>query len=1023
MNNLEIYKASAGSGKTFRLAVEFIKTILTKPPDFKHILFITFTNKATNEMKSRVLEVLFDLSAGSETSGYLAILKKELPNDINIPKQAGKALHLILNDFSYFNISTIDSFFQKLLRNFIRELNLRFDFTVELNTEQTKEEIYNRLIQRMAGNKMLREWVTGMMYQKLGNDKGWNLKMDIMETTSEVFKEFFQQQKDKISFSSGELIKVKKSLDTYEKNHLEILSQHGKTFSEAMRQCGLDFSDFYYGLRGIGGFFNKLGKINQTKIIPVLNSYATKTQEEEKWFTHIPDGITDTDIDRFHKILLATTEDLKQFGPVLSGVLAVNKNFYRQGILTFIYDIFREYAAEKNLFYLPQTGLLIRKIIGDNPQPIIYEKIGNYFNQMMIDEFQDTSDLQYLNFKPLIAEIISAEENSAMVVGDIKQSIYRWRNANWNLLKETIKTDFRNYFKENSLQHNYRSAKAIVNFNNVFFQFAATQRDTTYSTSVFSEIYPTQPDDFQIFTKSHQGFVSLEGLSKEDFSEKVPEKTIAFIKELQDNGYQARDIALLIRRNTEATQLANILIEAQKTNDDANGLYNFKFISNEALRLVSSHVVNFLIDTLRYLLFPENELLLTQIKKNWFQLFHTEEDTCPHKWLSDRNFTEEILQKLNTCQAQRTVISLYELSEFIVKTFELNRLTNQTSFLKGVLDKIFEFENKNGNRLAEFISWWNQNGKNFKVFFSPEQDALQILTIHKSKGLQFPVVIIPFANWEIKKNSTLWVKSDLPPFNGNYFFVQTSAIQNSVFEEYAQQEELETIVDNLNMLYVAFTRPQTVLKVFFNTEAKSNYTSKWINEFVTIQGKDGIFEEGHLTTPPSQNDTVSLNTYQLDTTEITQNDFIFSQLPVTPTQGEKQKQGEMIHGILQRIKTKADINRVLQQQNFTASENSRIIRAFFTEGFKNELFSDWFSDKWTIYNERNLVNKNGNIIRPDRLLVRDSQAVVIDFKTGEPYTHYYEQIMEYVTTVKQLGFKSANGYLVYLSPFKIEQVI
>ena len=1025
MKNLKIYKASAGSGKTFRLTVEFIKTILLRPAEYRHILAITFTNKATNEMKSRILEVLYNLSTDKPDDSYFDVLKKELPKTINISKQANKALHLILNDFSYFNVSTIDSFFQKLLRNFIRELNLRFDFTVELNTDQTKEDIYNRLIQQVAENKILRRWLTDMMHQKLGNDKGWNLKADILATTSEVFKEFFQQQKDKISFSAKELTKAKKDFDLYEKEHLLKLAEHGNKFEKTMLITGLHYEDFYYGLRGIGGFFKNLTQAPKTKIIPELNTYSTKTLEEGKWFTKIPAGVFESDIEAFHSILLAAIKDIDDFGAVLRGVIAVNKNFYKQGILTFIYDIFKEYTTENNLFYLPQSGLLIRKIIGNNPQPIIYEKIGNYFNQMMIDEFQDTSDLQYLNFKPLIAEIISDEENSALVVGDVKQSIYRWRNANWNLLKETIKTDFKNYFEENNLRHNFRSAETIVSFNNLFFQFAATQRDTATNTTIFSEIYPTKPEEFQIGTKTHRGFVSLEGLSKEDFIDDVPEKTIAFIKELQDAGYRARDIALLVRRNVETSRLADILIAAQTENNAEGGHYNFKFISDEALQLISSPVVNLLIDILQYLNTPDNNLLLTQIKKSWVYLFRNTETPSPQKWLYDKNLESDILEKIDLCRNQQVSMSLYELSQFVIKTFGLNHLQDQMLFLKGATDKIFDFETKNGNRFPEFIRWWEQNAGNFKVFFSPEQDAIQILTIHKSKGLQFPAVIMPFADWQIKNTDSLWVKSNLPPFNGNYFFVPTAAVRGSVFDDYVHREELETLVDNLNMLYVAFTRPETVLKVFYNTEAKKNYSSKWIMEFVATHGKDGIFEKGQLTTPPSKDNETTINSYQLNPDKLPSGERknIFSRLAIDTTSRKEQIRGETIHDILQHIKTKADIERVITQQKFSAPENSKIIHAFFNEGFKNKMFADWFSDKWIVYNERDFVNTEGHIIRPDRLLVKDKTAIVIDFKTGESHPKYHKQILEYTGTVKQLGFDTVSGYLVYLSPFKIEQVV
>jgi len=1027
MKNLKIYKASAGSGKTFRLTVEFIKTVLVKPADFKHILAITFTNKATNEMKSRILEVLFNLSTGKEKEGYYEVLKKELPQNINIPKQASKALRLILNDFSYFNISTIDSFFQNLLRNFIRELNLRFDFTVELDTEQTKEAVYSQLIQQMAENKMLRKWITGMMYQNLENNKNWNLKSDILNITSEVFKEFFQQQKENISFTPGELLKKKEELDKYEDLKLTELLQHASEFDNLMISYGLDYGDFYYGTKGVGGFFNKLSEIEATKIIPELNSYSTKTLEEKKWFTKIPAGITDEVINQFDVIFHAAVEDINKFGKILNGVIAVNKNFYEQGILTFIYSIFKVYAAENNLFFLPQTGLLISKIIGDNPQPIIYEKIGNYFNQMMIDEFQDTSDIQYQNFKPLINEIVSSEENSALVVGDVKQSIYRWRNTNWNLLKESIQKDFKDYFTQENLQKNYRSAKTIVDFNNKFFQFSANLHDKTSGTTLFSDIYPTNPDDFQIDTKKHQGFISVEGLPQINFTEEASKKTIAFIKVLQDKGYQARDIALLVRKNNEATTLANFLIKAQTDNDTEGKSYNFKFISNEALLLTTSPLVNLLIDVLRYLTVQENELLLTQIKKYWVSLTKDEKSQSPYLWLYDKDIHNSILDKIDYCKSQREKSSLFELNQIIISTFELDTHINQIAFLKGTMDKIFDFEIKNGNQPYEFIKWWDQNSSKFKVFFSQEQDAIQIYTIHKAKGLQFPVVIFPFANWMIKKENKLWVKSDLPPFNGKYYHVRNNkALQNSIFEKDAHGEELNTFVDNLNLLYVTFTRPETVLKVFFNTETNTNFTSKWIMSFVEAYGENNIFEKGALNRSLPKDHKEIVNAYKITKSEAIQKkntNLISSRLASSPSIDSKQMQGEIIHNILQQVYTKTDIERVLRQQNFLSPENTKIIRNFFDVGFKNDLFLDWFSEKWTVYNEYNLINDTGKIIRPDRLLVKDNQAIIIDFKTGEAHPHYHEQVKAYTTTIKQLGFEIVNGYLIYLSPFKIEQVV
>jgi ATP-dependent exoDNAse (exonuclease V) beta subunit len=281
---------------------------------------------------------------------------------------------------------------------------------------------------------------------------------------------------------------------------------------------------------------------------------------------------------------------------------------------------------------------------------------------------------------------------------------------------------------------------------------------------------------------------------------------------------------------------------------------------------------------------------------------------------------------------------------------------------------------------------------------------------------------MPFADWKIRKTETLWVRSELPPFNNNYFFTSTSSLPESVFDNYARNEELETLIDNINLLYVAFTRPQTVLKIFYNTEAGKNSSSRWITEFVNEYGKNNIFEKGHLIKLLSQDNKTGNNTYKINFNESFYNKSIFNLLIVKPDHGKKQIKGETLHEILRHIKTQTDVEKIITQQNSLTPENRIIIRDFFNEGFKNEMFTEWFSNKWSIYNERNIIDNEGHVIRPDRLLIKDKTAIVIDFKTGKPHPDYHKEILIYAETVKQLGFDTVNGYLVYLYPFKIEQV-
>jgi len=1018
MANLIIYKASAGSGKTFRLIIDFLKKILVNPSAFKQVLTITFTNKATNEMKSRILETLFSLSKG-DNNEYLKKLKNELPAHINIKQQAQKSLHSILNNFSFFNVITIDSFFQKILRSFIRELNMNFDFSLEIDSEAAKEEIYNMLIREIAKDSLLRNWIISRVRQKINDNSNWKLKKDILEISSVVFSEFFQQEKDKISFLPKELVKEKEVLDKKEKEYMAKIEKYAKAFNQLMTDLGLQYTDFYQGKNGVGSFFEKLINISKLKVLPKPNKYTKTTLSDKKWFTKQPKKITDSEIAKFHNILTETIDNFY----ILQNILIVKRNFFMQGILTYIYDMFKRYTAENNLFFLQQTGIIIKKIIGDKPQPMFYEKIGTYFTTITIDEFQDTSDLQYVNFKPLIEEIISSEENKVIVVGDVKQSIYRWRNANWYLLKDVIKSDFKNQIQEKTLDVNYRSSGDIVNFNNSFFQFIASNIGKEQECKKFSDIYPVKESDFQKVDKKHKGFVSLVGLPKTNYAETAAEKTIEFIKELQDKNYSAHDIAILVRYNKDALNMAQTLIAAQKKYDN-NNQYNFKFISNEVLKLNSSLVVNLLIDVLHYLS-QENKLLLTQIKKRYISLLQNTENLSPEKWLYDNKFEKEILQKINDCSAKQETVSLYELCQLIITTFFLDTYDEQLLFLRGAMDKIFEFENKNGNRLIDFLNWWDKNSDKFKVFFSQEQDAIQILTIHQSKGLEFPVVIIPFADWTYKKDKSLWMSGIYPFDKDKYYLInlQNEMIDNPIFSETITKNNIENLIDNLNLMYVAFTRPKTVLKVFYNEESKKNSISQWITNFIKDKGANNKFEKGELIHKSDTQKNINQTFKQLEISRNNENTSLLNMLAMSDSETQEQIQGKIIHNILQQIQTKNDIELVIRRQEFLSPENSSIIRNFFKTGLKSEKFSDWFSDQWTVYNEQEFINTQGHIIRPDRVIIKNNHVVVIDFKTGKSQPYHSEQVTIYGNTMKELGFHNVQVFLVYINPFEIKQVI
>ncbi len=843
---LTVYKASAGSGKTFQLVVEYIRLLLKNPGNYSHILAVTFTNKATNEMKTRILEQLNNLATGQK-SDYIEHLQEGTNyTESEIRTKAKTALKNILHDYNRFSISTIDSFTQRTIKAFNREMGISPNFMLELDNDLILAEATDRLLAKIDKDKKLLKWLKSFSKEKIEDNKSQRIDDSIKSLGKELFKEKFQ-----VFFpEDGESVFSRKNLKSFGKeingiivNFENTIKSLAKKAIELMNSNNLSVEDFAYGKSGVAGFLVSL--LNDPAKEPgkrVLDAAA----ESEKWYTKKSPKAME-----IHR--LAETE----LQPLLNKILeyinkneqnyytacVVQKQFRTLGILTDLKEEIKLLLQEKGLLQLSDANLLLSKIIGQSDSPFIYEKTGNYYHHFMLDEFQDTSGLQWQNFKPLIINSL-AEGYQNLLVGDVKQSIYRWRNSDWNILARQINSEFYESQRvDKTLAENWRSDKNIIYFNNSVFetlkvvfenyQFPCIDDPDNNFLGKFQTVYQSISQKLGNPDKAGNGFVNISFLPEEEFEEQSLDLLIGQVKQLQDSGIKASEIAILIRANREGATIIKKFLEA--ANQSENSAYNLSVISNESLFLYASQGVLLIINVIRILIDSENEIIKVALFNQWMNWLKPElykqntseythfdfafENVANHNWLDNFHqlFESELSTKIEEIRQKVLLSSLDETITQIASLFQLFEIETELPFIQTLIDKAGELKTTLSNDLSNLLFWWEEQGFKTSVNVNEEVDSIRLLTVHKSKGLEFKAVLIPFFNWKTSisgQNSPIhWVRPQNEPFNQFPLLPVKHGLQmkKSQFSFEYNEEIVNTYIDVFNLIYVAFTRAKSAL--------------------------------------------------------------------------------------------------------------------------------------------------------------------------------------------------------------------
>ena len=1080
---LTIYKASAGSGKTFTLSVEYIKLLIKDPQSYRSTLAVTFTNKATEEMKLRILSQLYGIwKLLPDSKSYIDKIKEDLDvTEEYMSERAGIALHNIVHNYSYFRIETIDSFFQSVLRNLARELDLTANLRIELNDYQIERNAVDELINSLDENSELLTWIMEYIRENMDDDKDWNVIGNIKRFGENIFREYYKTNSKKLNerlLEEGFFKQYTTKLRQM-RNEAEVEMQNeAAQFFDALNHNGIEIDDLNNGKNGPAGYFIKIKKgiYNNT----IVNKRLQKVLDEGSESSWVKQKSSKETQDIVRELANSTltplvhhAEDVRQKNWYIYGSAVLTLRHLNQlRLLNSIENKVRMMNVEQNRFLLCDTHTLLHSLIRDTDSPFIFEKIGNYLENIMIDEFQDTSTVQWQNFKVLLEECMShGEQQGNLIVGDVKQSIYRWRSGDWRMLNN-IEREFpylNSMLNVCSLDTNYRSSRRVITFNNAFFKRAseleyADQKSSTPDTSSPEQLKKAYSDVAQkvpSFRDNH-GYVSINLLPNEDYRQQALQKTAEAVSLLLDSGANYSDIAILVRSNDIIQLIAEFF---------ANELPDVKIVSDEAFRLDSSVSVNIIVNAMLWLTHPDNILAKAYIAKAYqtYVLEKSEQET--NKLLATAEGIDSALPcALIDKRNDLLTMPIFELAEQIYTLFNIGNIKGEDAYLYAFYDALTDFIANNTADIDSFVEEWNDSIAE-KTIQASAIDGIRIITIHQSKGLEFEHVVIPFCDWTLEKGNTIWCTPQVEPYNELPLIpVDFCAIQmkGTIYEFDYNEEHLQNCVDNLNLLYVAFTRAASSLFVIAQrgTPSSRSYIVEQAITDIKLEGSslDGdpsdkkaelLFSYGELEivetkakkksdnifTPEVENMNVDMATFS-NKVEFKQSnksrDFVADDDENTDDDDRKQlsyiKTGKILHYLFSTINTTDDIDTSLAQLDMDglieeSDTNIKRLHDMLHKRFSNRQVADWFSSRWTLFNECTILDYDAATDtvrehRPDRVMKdeKTGEVVIVDFKFGSPRPEYVEQVNRYKALTQDMGYPNVKGYLWFVYSNRIEEV-
>ena len=746
--------------------------------------------------------------------------------------------------------------------------------------------------------------------------------------------------------------------------------------------------------------------------------------------------------------------------------------FNTLGILSDVNNRMQAYRRDANMLFLSDTKELLNKIIADSESPFIYEKIGSRLNHFMIDEFQDTSTMQWNNFRPLLQESLASGCYN-LIVGDVKQSIYRWRNSDWRLLEEQIEEDFSApNIQQHVLETNWRSDGNVVTFNNNFFKHAATVlqaeyvgtdeeiQDNEYYSTKIESAYSQVSQNIAPIREADAGRVSINFIEQEKgvkWNEESLEQLPFILEKLQDDGFQLKDIAILVRKGKEAVAVSERLLQYKDDHPDSE--YKYDFISNEALLLTNSSCVKAVVALLQYINSPHEKTIQVRAIYEYYR-FTTKMNASDIFDNYVQQYTDDLPDELKQKLVAVLSLPLYELAEALFELVKEATAPTDTVYIQAFLDLINEYSARKTADLNGFLMWWDEV-KEKKSLFSPDnQDAIQLMTIHKSKGLQFGAVILPFVNWtfepDYQRAPIMWCKPKVAPFNdlGVVPVKYNKKLASTIFKQEYLEEKLYSFIDNLNLLYVAFTRPKHRLIVTApkpkNLNAIKNVSdllwhsvnasvlSKTTDEVVEVEDSEGVKQEklsfnygeakkldkSHKKDEKDVEDEAVLTSWQ-STPFRNRLKMRLSGIGYFSDDGTRNF-GTLMHEIVSEIHTLDDLDGALEKRvlsgELTIQEKQDLFHELF-ESLSLPQVQDWYSSNYRVLNEQQVLHPTMNFIRPDRVMIKDDKVVIVDYKFGESIeSKYVKQVQNYARSIRSMGYANVEGYLFYVKLHKVVKV-
>lgn len=1055
---LTIYKASAGSGKTFRLTYEYLELLFRDPVRYRHILAVTFTNKAAREMKSRILLRLYRLSVlkEDETSDDLEQLTKAIGvGRRRIIDQAGDLLVRMLNDYSRFSVGTIDRFFQQVIRAFTREIGLQSGFNLELDTDRVLGESVDRMFTDLSEDEQLRNWFILMAEYRIRNDKSWNFRSDMESLGRNLFREKFQALTAESEWVSREGLKTfMDQLDHIREEAASKMRDEARRAVDRVRENGYELTCFQQRSRSLAVTLDKIASGEKEEL---TDAQKKGRDDISKWLSgKESDPGKESLVTGF---LMPALAKVYEYSVVITSVDSVRPHLYALGILNDLGERIREVTSEKNLFMLSDASRFLRGLIGDNPTPFVYEKIGHVYDHIMLDEFQDTSWFQWENFRPLLEHTMAGGHDN-LLVGDVKQSIYRWRNSDWKILAEKAATAFPGQHVEvETLRQNWRSFENIVRFNNALFdtvpgivrelaaaEIANSRVDREFRVhwmNLLEKAYgDTRQEVAQPFRESG-GYIRTEILEEEgsDFKELALNRLPGWIDTILAAGYRPGDIAILVRKNQEGARVASTLMEHQ-----------VPFVSNDSLFLYKNVAVKFLVSVLRWLNQPDDALNNLHVK--YFHNLVTAGETGDslHGILEPGTPVNRFISTEKTALYRR--LPLFELVEQLIDDFGLDQRPSDLPYLQAMQDMILDMQRRDSLSLHQFLVYWDEHGHKKAIQVSEGQDAIRIMTLHKAKGLEFKAVIVPFCDWDLGpsggNDDMIWVDTTGTPFHAIPILpVRIGRKLNDTFFAAEFMEELMmTFMDNLNLLYVAMTRAEEVLITGIPGPPKKNPTKAGHLVVAFLESgpadhqpelqktEENGYEVYSLgTLPEKQEEEVPVDpSWQLDDYPVViRNDrlrlHLKSDVYFLENEDEHPSRldyGTMMHEIFSRIETEEDVPKVLasmKREGLLREEDRLRLQDLVTRKLETAGAQRWFSGEGVVINERDIFMAGGEAYRPDRVVCFPGKTVVIDYKFGErKQKSHRDQVMHYMKLLEEMNYPSLEGYVWYMSLDELEKV-